>query len=109
MLQHQNQWTIEEWERSLGAAGFATVNASPYLDGAARHRWDMLDAPARCRHRQLPRGSNHRRVLSRILPAALRERGKSRLARSLLDWAAQPGDGSFCASVLIATKGGAGQ
>ena len=102
-LVHRNLWTLDEWEAKLRDAGFATVEADPYLDGAACRRWDRLDAVGALgagRYRVAP--ALHR-LASVGVPAPLKGRLKRRIAASVERWAARAPEGPSCAALIVAS------
>jgi SAM-dependent methyltransferase len=102
-LLHRNLWTLEEWTAKLRAAGFAAVEAHPFLDAASCRRWDRLDAAGalgRGRYRVAP---ILHRFASIVLPTRVKARLKRGIAEAIVGWAARPADGPPCAALVIAT------
>jgi SAM-dependent methyltransferase len=105
-LQHRNLWSVGEWQERLEAAGFASVSADLYLDGAACRRWDRLDfagALGMGRYRVAP---VLHRLASTVLPTRVKQPVREWIVGRLLDWTQRPARGPGCAAVLVAVTPG---
>lgn len=104
-LSHINLLSKEEWLSLLSDVGFERIEFYQYLSGKECYFWDMIDAPICLGYGRYTISAALRLIWS-MLPSFIKKIYLKFMALFLLNKININTDGDYCATIIIAWKGG---